>query len=108
LFDLGGVREMKRLRNIHPGEVLKEEFISPLGISQYKLAKDINVKEISISEIVRGKRGISTIMALKLSKYFGTTPNFWLNLQNEYDIEEKNLSEKKALDEIHLYSECQV
>ena len=95
---------MDRLRNIHPGEVLKEEFLDLLKISQYRLAKDIHVEEIAISEIVRGKRGISILMALKLSKYFGTTPKFWVNLQNDYELEEEMLSKKKELDEIYLYS----
>jgi addiction module HigA family antidote len=93
-----------RLRNIHPGEVLKEEFLDPMEISQYKLAKDIDVNQTAISEIVKGKRGISTLMALKLSKYFGTSAKFWTNLQNDYDIEEEMLSKKKELSKIQRYS----
>lgn len=93
---------MEKLRNIHPGEILKEEFLEPLGITNYKLAQALRVKEIAISEIVRGKRGISTTMALKLAKCFCTSPQFWLNLQNSYDIEEQMLIKKEELDKIQL------
>lgn len=77
---------MEKLRNIHPGEVLKYEFLEPLGITKYRLAQALGVKEIAISDIVRGKRGISTIMAQKLAKCFGTSAQFWLNLQNSYGV----------------------
>ena len=77
----------KKLTPIHPGEILEEEFLKPLGITQYKLAKDTYVPPIRISEILRGKRAISADTALRLSKYLGTTPEFWLNLQAHYDLE---------------------
>ena len=79
---------MERLNNIHPGEVLKEEFLEPLGITQYKIAKDIGVGQTAISEIIKGRRRISIEMAVRLSKYLDTSARFWINLQNDYDIEE--------------------
>jgi antitoxin HigA-1 len=72
---------------IHPGEILREEFLIPLGISQYRLAKEIHVPARRINEIVLEKRGISADTALRLSRYFGTTAQLWLNLQTRYDLE---------------------
>lgn len=72
---------------IHPGEILLEEFLQPLGLSQYRLAKDISVPPPRINEIVHGKRAISADTALRLARYFGTTDRFWLNLQTRYDLE---------------------
>jgi addiction module HigA family antidote len=77
----------KMLPPIHPGEILMEEFLKPLGISQYKLAKDINVPARRINEIVHGKRSISADTALRLSRYFKLSERFWLNLQARYDLE---------------------
>ncbi len=77
----------KRLAPIHPGEVLNEEFLAPLGISQYRLAKDISVPPRRVNEIVLGTRGISADTALRLARYFGTTDRFWLNLQGRDDLE---------------------
>jgi addiction module HigA family antidote len=72
---------------IHPGEILMEEFLEPLGISQYRLAKDISVPPPRINEIVHGKRSITADTALRLARFFGTTERFWLNLQVRYDLE---------------------
>ncbi|MBN2286068.1 MAG: HigA family addiction module antidote protein, partial [Tissierellales bacterium] len=72
---------------IHPGEILKEEFLDPMNITQYRLAKDINVPPRRINEIVLGKRGISTDTALRLGRYFSMSPEFWINLQTHYDLE---------------------
>jgi addiction module HigA family antidote len=72
---------------IHPGEILMEEYLEPLGISQYRLAKDINVPPRRINEIVHGKRSITADTALRLARFFGTTERFWLNLQVRYDLE---------------------
>jgi addiction module HigA family antidote len=72
---------------IHPGEILLEEFLKPMSVSQYRLAKDINVDPRRINEIVLGKRGISADTTLRLSRYFGTTERFWMNLQARYDLE---------------------
>ena len=72
---------------IHPGEILMEEFLEPLGLSQYRVAVDISVPPRRINEIVHGKRAISADTALRLARYFGTTDRFWLNLQTHYDLE---------------------
>src|SRR4030042_938154 len=77
----------KMLSPLHPGEILFEEFLKPLGISQYKLAKDINVPARRINEIVHGNRSISADTALRLSRYFNLSERFWLNLQARYDLE---------------------
>ena len=81
---------IKNFPPIHPGEILMEEFLKPLNISQYRLAKDIHVPPIRINEIVHGLRSISVDSALRLSKYFGNSAEFWLNLQNKYDLEIKS------------------
>lgn len=88
---------------IHPGELLLEEFLEPLALSQYRLAKDISVPPRRINEIVHGKRSISADTALRLARYFGTTDRFWLNLQTRYDLE----LEKDRLGE-RLEAEVQV
>ncbi|MCK4468549.1 MAG: HigA family addiction module antidote protein [Desulfobacterales bacterium] len=72
---------------MHPGEILLEEFLRPMGISQYRLAKDISVSPRRINEIVHGKRAITADTALRLGRFFGMSPQFWLNLQNRYDLE---------------------
>lgn len=77
----------KKLSPVHPGEILMEEFLRPLGISQNKLGRDLGVPAQRISDIVRGKRSITVDTALRLAKYFKTTPQFWLNLQSHYDLE---------------------
>ena len=77
----------KNLPPIHPGEILLEEFLRPMGISQYRLAKDISVSPRRINEIVHGKRAITADTALRLGRFFGMSPQFWLNLQNRYDLE---------------------
>lgn len=77
----------KKISPIHPGEILMEEFLKPFGVSQYKLAKDINVPPRRINEIVHGKRSISADTALRLSRYFNLSERFWLNLQSRYDLE---------------------
>lgn len=80
---------MRRLKNIHPGEVLSEEFLKPLDLSAYRLSKDIGIPQTRISEIVKGNRRITADTALRLSKYFGVSPKFWLGLQDDFDIEEE-------------------
>ena len=77
----------KKLPPIHPGEILQEEFLSPLGISQYRLAKDTSVPPRRINEIVRGQRSVSADTALRLARYFGTSEKFWINLQSRFDLE---------------------
>ncbi len=80
-------RAAEKLDPIHPGEVLLEDFLAPMGLSQYRLAKDISVPPRRINEIVLGKRAITADTALRLGRYFGTTEQFWLNLQTRYDLE---------------------
>src|SRR3990172_7549692 len=77
----------RKLPPIHPGEILAEEFLVPLGISQYRLAKETSVPPRRINEIVHGRRSISADTALRLARYFGTSERFWLNLQTRYDLE---------------------
>jgi len=77
----------EKLPPIHPGEILIEEFLKPMGISQYRLAKDISVPPRRINEIVHGKRSISADTALRLGRFFGISPQFWLNLQTRFDLE---------------------
>lgn len=91
---------MAKLKNIHPGEILQEEFLNPFGISAYKLAKDVNIPQTRISEILKGNRRITADQALRLSKYFGNSAKFWLGLQDDYDLEEEKLSKKDLLDSI--------
>jgi len=89
---------MKDIRpSTHPGVILKEEFVIPLKITQAKLAKDLHIGIKTISELYNEKRGITPLMALKLSEYFGTTPQFWLNLQNAYDLHKTFIKEKHNL-----------
>ena len=96
--------KMKKLNNIHPGDVLREEFLNPLGISAYRLSMDIAVPQTRISEILKGNRSITADTALRLSKYFGNSPNFWLGLQNDFDIEEELLLKGSELKLIKRYS----
>ena len=94
-----------KLSPIHPGEILMEEFLKPMEISQYRLAKDINVPARRINEIVQGKRSITPDTALRLSKYFGMSERFWINLQARYDLEtEKDKLEDRLDKEVHVYA----
>jgi addiction module HigA family antidote len=95
----------RKLPPIHPGEILLEEFLKPLGISQYRLAKDISVPTRRINEIVLGKRAISPDTALRLSRYFGLSDRFWMNLQARYDIEvEKDKLANRLEREVRIYT----
>jgi antitoxin HigA-1 len=91
---------MNKLKNIHPGEVLKEEFLDPLGITAYRLSKDTFIPQTRISEILKGRRRITADSALRFAKYFGTSAKFWLGLQDDYDLEEEGINKKSELDEI--------
>ncbi len=91
---------MKKLSNVHPGEILHNEFLKPLGITAYRISKDLNIPQTRISEIIKGNRRITTDTALRLSKYFGNSAKFWLGLQNDYDIEEKQKEKQNELAEI--------
>lgn len=91
---------MAKLKNIHPGEVLSEEFLIPFHITAYKLAKDIEIPQTRISEIIKGNRRITADTALRLSKYFGNSAKFWLGLQDDFDIEEQLLTKGSLLKSI--------
>jgi addiction module HigA family antidote len=84
----------------HPGVILREEFVKPLGLTQARLSKDLKVGIKTLSELYNEKRGITPLMALKLAEYFGTTPQFWMNLQNAYDLYKTYTKEKENLKEI--------
>lgn len=92
----------KKLPPIHPGEILMEEFLEPMVISQYRLAKDISVPPRRINEIVHGKRSITADTALRLGRFFGMSPQFWLNLQTRYDLEvTEDFLADRLDDEVH-------
>jgi addiction module HigA family antidote len=94
----------KKLPPIHPGEMLMEEFLKPMNISQYRLAKDISVPARRINEIVHGLRAISPDTALRLSRYFGLSERFWINMQTRYDLElEKDRLHDRLDKEVHVY-----
>src|SRR4030042_1533763 len=95
---------MKKFAPIHPGEILMEEFLKPLGISQYKLSKDINVPPRRINEIVHGTRSVTADTALRLSRYFNLSERFWLNLQARYDLEvEKDKLDDRIETEVKVF-----
>ena len=87
---------MRQLSNIHPGEILKEEFLLPFEISAYKLAKDLGIPQTRVSQILKGKRRITADTALRLSRYFGNSAKFWLGLQDDYDIEEERSTKSEV------------
>lgn len=90
---------MEKLRNTSPGEVLLEEFLKPLGISAYKLSKEIDVPQTRISRILKGNRRISADTAVRLSAYFGNSAKFWLGLQDDFDIENEMADKKEEITE---------
>lgn len=92
--------EMKKLANIHPGEILLEEFLRPLEITAYRLSKDTEIPQTRISQIIKGKRRITADTALRLASYFGTSAKFWLGLQDDYDIEEEKKDKQDILTKI--------
>ncbi|HMT77617.1 MAG TPA: HigA family addiction module antitoxin [Saprospiraceae bacterium] len=89
---------MIKLKNIHPGEILLEEFLKPMGITAYRLSQAIGVPQTRTSQILKGRRRITADTALRLSKFFGTSSRFWLGLQNDYDIEEEQQNIQKELE----------
>lgn len=91
---------MPKLRNIHPGEVLQEEFLKPMGISAYRLAMETRIPQTRISRILKGQRRITADTALRLARFFGTSPRFWLGLQNDYDLEAELEKKRAELDNI--------
>lgn len=98
--------EKKIMAPIHPGEILMKEFLEPLGITQYRLAKDISVVPRRVNEVVHGKRAITADTALRLSRYFGTSEKFWMNLQTRYDMElQKDLLGNRLKKEVVVLSQ---
>ncbi len=93
------------LRPIHPGEILLEEFLIPFGVSQYRLAKDIHVPARRINEIVHGTRAVTVDTALRLARYFGTSPQFWLNLQTHYDLRKAITAGRRITREVPAFSD---
>ncbi len=96
---------MEKLSNIHPGEILLEEFLKPMNISAYRLSKDIGIPQTRTSEIIKGNRGITADTALRLSCYFGNSAKFWLGLQNDYDLEGAKNAKQKQLRQIKRLNE---
>ena len=94
---------MENLKNIHPGEVLLDEFLVPMGISAYRLAKEINIPQTRISEILKGRRRVTADTALRLSLFFGNSVKFWMGLQDDFDIEEELRLKKNEFDLIRKY-----
>jgi addiction module HigA family antidote len=95
---------MDRIPNIHPGEILLEDFLKPMNITAYRLARAIRIDQTRISEIIKGKRNISIDTALRLSRFFGNSPEFWVNIQNHYDIQEKKRNMAGELRKIEPYA----
>jgi len=95
---------MEKLPNIHPGEVLQEEFLIPLSISAYKLAKETNIPQTRVSEIIKGNRRITADTALRLSHFFGNSPKFWLGLQDDFDLEAELDEKREELNHIKPYA----
>ena len=91
---------MNKLLNIHPGEILLEEFLLPMEISAYRLAKDVGIPQTRVSQIIKGKRRITADTALRLSAFFGNSARFWLGLQDDYDLEEENKIHAEILNSI--------
>lgn len=94
---------MKKLKNIHPGEILLEEFLIPLELSAYRLSKEISIPQTRISEIIKGNRRITADTALRLSKFFGNSAKFWLGLQDDFDIEDEKQNKQKDLNSIKQF-----
>lgn len=92
---------MKHLKNIHPGEILKEEFLKPMEISVYRLSKETGLSQTRIGQIIIGKRSVTAETALKLGRFFAVPAEFWMNLQTLYDIEEAEKAHRKDIESIH-------
>lgn len=94
---------MKKLANMHPGEVLRHEFLEPLRITAYRLSRDLKIPQTRISEILKGNRRITADTALRLSKYFGNSAKFWLGIQNDFDIEKEKENKGNDLDDVKKF-----
>jgi addiction module HigA family antidote len=98
---------MEKLENIHPGEILNEEFLIPMNLSAYRLSKEIQIPQTRISEIIKGSRRITAYTALRLSRFFGNSAKFWLGLQNDYDLEIESQALATTLDSIKKAEVCE-
>lgn len=96
----------ERIKPIHPGEILQEDFLTPMNISAYQLAKETFMDQTRVSEILRGKRSVTIDTALRLSKFFGTSPEFWVNIQTQYDMEMKEAEISEELNKIHTITKA--
>jgi len=96
---------MRYLKNIHPGEVLQEEFLAPMGISVYRIAKETGLSPTRLGQIIKGNRGITAETAIKIGRFLNTGPEFWMNLQSLYDIEEAKRRYMREVKAIHPYAQ---
>src|SRR3989304_6498665 len=96
---------MKHLKNIHPGEVLREEFLDPMCITVYRLSKETGLSQTRISQIIKGERSMTAETAVRIGRFLNTGPEFWMNLQSLYDIEEASIKPGKDIESIHPYQE---
>jgi antitoxin HigA-1 len=97
--DFSDVRSGRRLPPVHPGEILRDEFLTPMGISVYQLAHAIKVPRSRANDIVRGRRTFTTDTAIRLGRYFGTTPEFWINLQARYDLDVADCTVRRRIEQ---------
>ena len=95
---------MEKLANIHPGEILQEEFLTPMGISAYRLSKELHIPQTRIAEILKGKRRVTADTALRLSAFFGNSAKFWLSLQDDYDVEEEIRTKQEEFNMIQKFA----
>lgn len=102
IINVKEIKTMKKLSNIHPGEILSEEFLLPMEITAYRLSKEIGIPQTRISQILKGRRRITADTALRLSAFFGNSARFWLGLQDDYDLEEENQVHIEILNKIRL------
>lgn len=96
---------MRYLKNIHPGEVLKEEFLDPMGISVYRLSRETGLSQTRLGQIIKGNRSVTAETAVKLGKFFNIPAEFWMNLQSLYDVEDAMKQHRKEIDSIHSFKE---
>ena len=96
----------EKIAPIHPGEILQEDFLTPMNISAYRLAKETYMDQTRVSEILKGRRSVTIDTALRLSKFFGTSPEFWINIQTQYDMEMKEAELAEELSKIHPISKA--
>lgn len=104
IITLREMMTMSKMPNIHPGEILSEEFLKPMGLTAYRLSKETGIPQTRIGEIIRGKRSISVVTALRFARFFGNSPEFWINLQNHFELEEKRKLIERELKNIRPFS----